>query len=89
MDRSVRFGLIVSDLCKNARILVPEATCLARLWLVDPLIKEKNLHREQFINCRKKLNASNDLVKELENELMKELKCSIDDRNDLNNTINL
>ena len=55
---------------------------------MDPLIKEKNLHREQFIHCRKKLSASNDLVKELENELVKELKFSLDDRNDLNNTIN-
>ena len=58
---------------------------------MDPLIKEKNLHREQFIHCREKLNASNDLVKELEEELVKELKFSLDDRkhiDDLSNTIN-
>ena len=31
------------------------------------MIKEKNLHQKQFIDCHKKLNASNDLVKKLEN----------------------
>ena len=59
------------------------------------MIKEKNLHRKQFIDCHKRLNASNECiklnsskVKQLEKKLLKELEYNLDHTNDLNITIN-
>ena len=75
--------------------MVTEAACCARFWWVNPLIKEKNLHRKQFIDCHKRLNASNECiklnsskVKQLEKKLLKELEYNLDHTNDLNITIN-
>lgn len=33
----------------------------------ERMVKEKNIHQNQFIECHKRLNDSNDLVRKLEN----------------------
>ena len=34
---------------------------------IERMVKEKNIHQNQFIECHKRLNDSNDLVRKLEN----------------------